>query len=168
MTVPHTLTVLALAAALAGCATTPGQCDPSDRDAGFLTKLSCDTSGAYRATIDQQEQALVSAQEENQMFRQVYDDIAQRQAASQQALSEQKKKQAALNASMSRLLKQLEARHADNAQVQKELQGLQQALHQSQQSATNGGNPAAIAAKQKELAALQNRVSTLQKSLGYQ
>ncbi|MFC4297656.1 MAG: hypothetical protein WBF84_09635 [Castellaniella sp.] len=168
MTVQRSLMILALAAGLAGCATTPGECDPTNRDAGFLTKLSCDTSGAYRAGIDQKEQALVSAQEENQMFRQVYEDIAQRQAASQQKLSEQKKKQAALNASMGRLLKQLQARHADDARVQNELKDLQQALKQSQQSGTNGGNAAAVAAKQKELAALQQKVATLQKSLGYQ
>ena len=168
MSLHRSLMILALAAGLAGCATTPEQCDPSNRDASFLTKMSCDASGSYRAGIDQKEQALVSAQEENQMFRQVYADIAQRQAASQQKLSEQKKKQAALNASLGQLLKQLQAKHADNAKVQKELQDLQQALKKSQQSATNGGNAAAIAAKQQELATLQNKVALLQKSLGYQ
>ena len=89
MTIKRSLEVLILAVGLAGCAMTPEQCDPSNRDASLLTKMSCDASGAYRAGIDQKEQALVSAQEENQMFRQVYADIAQRQAASQQKLSEQ-------------------------------------------------------------------------------
>ncbi|WP_323012207.1 hypothetical protein [Castellaniella sp.] len=167
MTLHRPLIALMLAVGLAGCATTPSQCNPSNRDAGFLTKFSCDTSGAYRAGIDQKEQELVSAQEENQMFRQVYEDISQRQAASRQKLSEQKKKQAALDSSLGRLLNQLKAKHANNAQVQNELNDLQKKLKESQQIGTNQGNPEAIAAKQKELAALQKKVVMLQKSLDY-
>ena len=41
---------------LAGCATSPEQCDPYNRDASLVAKFSCDTSGAYRAQVEQREQ----------------------------------------------------------------------------------------------------------------
>ncbi len=159
---------LAALAVLAGCATTQGQCSASDRDASFLTKLSCDTSGGYRAEVVQNEQRLLTAREENLLFQQVYEDIQARQVATRATLSQQKKEQATLDASLGRLLAQLKARHASNAQAQKELDALEAQRINAQSKPTNGASAQSITAKRNELKAIQAKVSRLQQSLGYQ
>lgn len=159
---------MAALAVLAGCATTQGQCSASDRDASFIAKLSCDASGGYRAEVVQNEQRLLTAREENQLFHEVYKDIQARQLATRATLSQQKKEQAALDASLGRLLAQLKARHASDAKAQQELDALDAERIKAQSQPTNGASAQAVAAKRDELKAVQAKVSRLQQSLGYQ
>ena len=96
--------------AVSGCATQPGECDASNRDASLFTKVNCDAGGGYSEQIRQNEAALAKSQQENAMFHQVYQDIAAQQAASRTDLLAQQKSQAALNQSLSQLLGSLKAR----------------------------------------------------------
>lgn len=158
---------LALALTLGGCASNPGDCDATDRDASLLTKMNCDYSGGYGEQVKQKEQALTASRQENAMFRQVYDNIAAQQTSTRKDLASQQQAQASLNQSLGQLLKSLKARHGNESQVQKQIAGLEQQLKTSQ-AKTASNTPAALAAKQEELKALQKKVNQLQFSLGYE
>ena len=56
-------------------------CDPSNRNAGFLTKMNCDAGGGYGKHVAQREDEVRAAQVENAQARQVLADLeAQREA----------------------------------------------------------------------------------------
>ncbi|RML20511.1 putative Lipoprotein, partial [Pseudomonas syringae pv. maculicola] len=73
----------------------------------------------------QREQALTAARAENASFRDVYDALQAQQQSTSKSLAEQQKQQAALDGSMSKLLSQLKARHANKAQAQQQIADLE-------------------------------------------
>ena len=158
------LSVAAAMLLLVGCATQPGQCDSSNSDASLIAKINCDHAGGYRAQISQREQELADARAENALFHQVYEEIAAQQLSTRQSLTEQQQQQATLQKSMDQLLAQLKKRHANKADVQQQIAGLQQSLAAPAASA----NAADVEARRAELKALQQKVSRLQLSLGYE
>ncbi|NBF01011.1 hypothetical protein GV819_01765 [Pseudomonas sp. Fl5BN2] len=153
--------------ALAGCASKPGDCDATNRDASMLTKMNCDYSGGYNDQVKQKELALTASRQENALFHQVYENIAAQQADTRKDLLSQQQSQAALNQSLGQLLTSLKARQGNETQVQKQIASLEQQLKASQ-AATASNTPAALAAKQEQLKALQKKVNQLQFSLGYE
>lgn len=150
---------------LAGCATTPEQCDPYNQDASLVTKLSCDTSGAYRTQVEQREQNVRLDQEENALFRQVYADIRAHQRAVRADLNVQREKQKSLNESLQTLLSRLKDRTGQELGLQNRLNDLEQQLQATQEPAQDETE---VAAKRSQLAELEQQVSRLQKSLGYE
>ena len=166
MTARLPLALLALLA-LGGCATQPGSCNSANADASLLTKASCDYSGGYAEQVRRQEQELVDARAENEQFRQIYEQIAAQQSATRESLQVQQRKQAELDQSLGKLLGQLKNRHANKGSVQQQIANLEQQL-QASRSAPASSDPAAVAARQEELKALQQKVSRLQLSLGYE
>ncbi|KDD66562.1 septal ring factor EnvC (AmiA/AmiB activator) [Pseudomonas sp. BT76 TE3572] len=162
------LAVLTAVLALSGCATTPGECDATNRDSSMLTKMNCDYSGGYSDQVKQKEQALSESRQQNAMFRQVYENIQAQQLSTKTDLASQQKAQAALNQSLGKLLTSLKARHGNETQVKKQIADLEQQLKASQAAPMAKSTPATLAAKQKELKALQKKVNQLQFSLGYE
>ncbi|MFJ3486542.1 hypothetical protein ACIPL1_24530 [Pseudomonas sp. NPDC090202] len=152
---------------LGGCATQPGSCDSNNSEASLITKMNCDHSGGYSDQIKQREQALVEARNENAAFRDVYAALQSQQQATSKSLAEQQKQQAALDTSMSKLLSQLKARHANKVQVQQQISDLEQQLA-AKKKAVVSADPAVIEARKQELKTLQQKVSRLQLSLGYE
>ena len=152
---------------LGGCATQPGSCDSNDTEASLIAKMNCDHSGGYSDQIKQREQALVAARNENAAFRDVYAALQAQQQAIGQTLVEQQSQQAALDTSMSKLLSQLKTRHANKTQVQKQISDLEQELAAKKKAAVSA-DPAVIEARKQELKGLQQKVSRLQLSLGYE
>lgn len=150
---------------LAGCASTPADCNSANHDASLIAKMQCEHSGGYSAQIRQREQELLDARAENELFHRVYEEISAQQQATRQSLDTQRQRQASLQRSLSSLLTQLKSRHASKGQVQQQIATLEQDL---QRSPTSGGSAADIAARQQELKALQQKVSRLQLSLGYE
>lgn len=150
---------------LAGCATTAEQCDPYNRDASLVAKLSCDTSGAYRTQVEQREQQVRLDQEENALFRQVYMDIEAQQLAIRADLNVQREKQESLNESLQTLLSRLKDRTSQELGLQHRLTDLEQQLQATQEPAQDETE---MAAKRSQLAELEQQVSRLQQSLGYE
>ncbi len=109
---------------LSGCATTIQDCDLRQDDVDFFTKLGCDVGGTNRAIIDRQEQQLLTAQQQRDMFQMVYDDLAAIQAATRKSLEERRRAQASLNASANALLKRLKQKYANRSDIQKKLDGM--------------------------------------------
>jgi chromosome segregation ATPase len=151
---------------LAGCATTPADCNMHDRNASLLNKLSCETSGAYSQQIREREQELIRNRELNKQFRQVYDDIVVQRDAMSGSLAAQRQSQSALNASLGALLGQLKSGGNQKAEVQQQIAALERQLKQVA-SASTGTTSASIPQRQQTLKALQQQVDRLQRSLGY-
>nr|WP_180202163.1 hypothetical protein [Pseudomonas sp. SbOxS1]NYU01506.1 hypothetical protein [Pseudomonas sp. SbOxS1] len=162
------LMVITAVLALSGCATTPGECDATNRDSSMLTKMNCDYSGGYSDQVKQKEEALSESRRQNAMFRQVYENIQAQQLSTKADLASQQKSQAALNQSLTQLLNSLKARRGNEAQVQKQIADLEKQLKATQVAPTAKPTPAALAAKQQELKTLQKKVNQLQFSLGYE
>ena len=162
------LAVITAVLALCGCASKQGECDATNRDSSMLTKMNCDYSGGYSDQVKQKELALAESRQQNAMFRQVYENIQAQQLSTKTDLASQQKAQAALNQSLGQLLTSLKARHGNEAQVQKQIAGLEQQLKASQAAPTTKSTPATLAAKQQELKTLQKKVNQLQFSLGYE
>ena len=163
------LTCISLSLMLVGCANNPqnlSHCDSTKADPSMWEKLRCDTGGAYRQQVKDNEQQLLDARAENQLFHQIYAEIEAQQQAVKADLKTQQQQQAQLQQSLNTLLSQLKTKHANKADAQQQLANLEAQIKRTQQQANNN-NPAVIAAKRKELAELQRQVSRLQLSLGY-
>ncbi|WP_122663643.1 hypothetical protein [Pseudomonas viridiflava] len=152
---------------LSGCATPPGSCDSNNAEASLIAKMNCDHSGGYSEQIRQREQSLTDARAENAAFHDVYNALQDQQKVASKSLAEQQRQQATLDASMSKLLGQLKTRHANKTQVQQQIADLEKQMAAKKQ-ATASTDPAVIEARKQELKALQQKVSRLQLSLGYE
>lgn len=167
MFVRHCLCLLLLAG-LTGCATTASQCKASDSSASLIGKLNCDYGGGYADEVRSSEQDLRAAQEQNRQFNQVYDELSALQASTRQDLQTQRRQQASLEQSLNGLLATLKKRHANKADVQQQIAGLEQRLKASQVAPASTASSAQVEARKQELKALQQQVSRLQLSLGYE
>ncbi|MBN6714489.1 hypothetical protein [Pseudomonas capsici] len=152
---------------LGGCATQPGSCDSNNTEASLIAKMNCDHSGGYSDQVRQREQALVAARNENAAFHEVYNNLVAQQQATSKSLAEQQRQQAVLDTSMSTLLGQLKTRHANKSQVQQQITDLEKQMA-AQKKLTASTDPAVIEARKQELKNLQQKVSRLQLSLGYE
>ncbi|KMY04101.1 lipoprotein [Pseudomonas syringae KCTC 12500] len=152
---------------MAGCATQPGSCDSNNAEASLITKMNCDHSGGYSDQVRKREQALTDARAENASFRDVYNALQEQRHSTSKSLAEQQRQQATLDSSMSKLLSQLKARHADKAQVQQQIADLEKQMADKKKVVASA-DPAVVEARQQELKALQQKVSRLQLSLGYE
>ena len=97
---------------LAGCATTAADCDPSNRNAGFLTKMNCDAGGGYGKHVAQREDEVRAAQVENAQARQVLADLEAQREAIGKSVAEKTKARDALSASVKKLLDQARPSHS--------------------------------------------------------
>lgn len=150
---------------LAGCATAPADCTFADRDPSLIAKVRCDHSGGYSEQIRLREQELLDARAENELFHRVYEEIKAQQQTTRQSLEAQRAHQASLLQSLNTLLIQLKTRHAHKSEVQQQITSLEQEL---KLSPAGTGNPADVEARRQELRELQQKVSRLQLSLGYE
>lgn len=155
------LAVPALAlAVLSGCATTAADCDPSNKDAGFISKMNCDLGGGYGQRVAQREDEVRAAQAENAQARQVLADLEAQRAAIGATLAEKIKARDALSASVKKLLDQAKAKSQQNADLKRQ-------LAQSEKTLKRPINVnASDAALEAQIKAKQDEVLKLQKSLG--
>ena len=151
---------------ISGCAHDISQCDATKSDPSMWEKLNCDTRGGYRQQVTHNEQQLLDARAENQLFRQVYAEIESQKQATKSTLEQQRQQQAQLQKSLNSLMNQLKAKHANKADAQKQLADLEAKIKRTEQQ-SNSNDPAVMAAKRQELADLKRTVSRLQLSLGY-
>ncbi|CAM3616433.1 hypothetical protein CCOS865_00328 [Pseudomonas reidholzensis] len=167
MSLRHCL-CLALLASLGGCATTASQCTASDNSASLISKLNCDYGGGYAEGVRNSEQDLLAAKEQNRQFNQVFAELSAQQASTRQDLATQQRQQASLEQSLNGLLTTLKRRHGNKAEVQQQIAGLEQQLKNRQAAPANNASSAQVEARKQELKALQQQVSRLQLSLGYE
>lgn len=152
--------VLLASLLLAGCATSPEDCDLHAQDPGFITKLSCVTSGGYRQKVDDQERQVRQSQRDNNIARQDLADTQTREQASAQKLADEKARLTAAQSDLAQTLKKLRSGKANNQQRQQEIKQLQ-ALQQQAQQASSASEITAIEAK---IAEAKKRVAALEQA----
>lgn len=141
---------------LSGCATTAADCDPSNRDAGFITKMNCDIGGGYGKRVAQREDEVRAAQAENAQARQVLADLEAQQAAIGKSLAEKTRARDALTASVEQLLAQARAKSRDNEELKRQLAQSEKTLKTPiNVKASDAALAAQIKAKQAEVYKLQ-------------
>ncbi|PKE32025.1 hypothetical protein CWS43_08290 [Rahnella sp. AA] len=145
---------------LAGCATSPQDCDLHAQDPSFITKLSCTTSGGYRQKVDAQEQQVLQSQRENNLAKQDLANTENREQASHQQLENEQAKLAAARSDLAQTLKRLQSGKVQNKQRQQEIKKLQELQKQSQQASSDSE----IAAVEKKIADAKNRIQALEQA----
>lgn len=156
---------LASLALLSGCATSPEACDPHDRDASLIAKLSCDTGGGYRARIDSGEQQVLLDQEENALFREIDRQIAEQQRATRNELRVTNQQHYELERDLHTLIERLQQRTQDQLGLQHQLNELE--LQVDAGPGESGAESETLQERQERLESLQQQVNRLQQSLGY-
>lgn len=145
---------------LAGCATTPQDCDLQAQDPSFLTKLSCTTSGGYRQKVSEEEQKVQLSQWENQRAKQDLANTQNRQQATDQQLNNEQVRLQAARADLARTMNRLTSDKVKNKASQKEIKQLQDLQKQAQQ-ATSASDVAAI---EKKVADARKKVEALEQA----
>jgi len=151
-----------MAGLLLGCATTAEQCDPRNADAGFLNKLSCNSSGTYAQRVEQKEQVLLDEQRTNQLFREVYAALEQEQQAVGEQRAQTQSQQDALKRSLNALLSEIRSKTQGNQRLEAEIAAVEQEIERLSQPEEN---PSVIQ-RRHELQGLQDRVMSLEADLG--
>ncbi|WP_237680798.1 hypothetical protein [[Erwinia] mediterraneensis] len=152
--------VLLTSVLLAGCATSPHDCDLHAQDPGFITKLSCATSGGYRQKIDEQERQILQSRRDNKIAQQDLADTQKREQASRKKLADEQARLTAAQSDLAQTLKKLRSGKVNNQQRQQEIQQLQALQRQSRQA----GNASEIAAIEKKIAEAKKRVAALEQA----
>lgn len=147
---------------VSGCATNPANCDPSQTDAGIISKFNCKYSGAYDARIEEKQQALLQEQALNRQFKEAYAAIEQEQTFSKTKLRKKTAISESLSSTLETLMGQLKQKAAKRADLQQNIARMESKV----QSLST--QPRTAAAKKQELTRLQTQLGGLQKDLGLQ
>jgi len=145
---------------LAGCATSPQDCDVHAQDPSFITKLSCATSGGYRQNVDNQEQQVLQSQRDNKLATDNLLNTQNREQISSQQLANEQAQLAALRSDLNQTINRLQSGKVQTKQSQQEIKKLK-ALQQQSQQATSASEIAAIESK---IAAAKKRVEALEQA----
>lgn len=142
---------LAVIALLAGCATTPGACDPTRED--FFSNTSCLASGAYRQRQRDLESTLTSEQSRNRAFRTLLADLQAEKTAVRSDLRAQQAAYARAEASWRQIKGSLAAASSSNPALSTRVRQIDEDLSELEVS------------KRADRDALANRVKLLQQEL---
>lgn len=145
---------------LAGCATTPQDCDLHAEDPSFLTKLSCTTSGGYRQKVSEQEQQVQLSQWDNQRAKQDLSNAQNRQQATDKQLTSEQARLQAARADLARTMSRLNADKVKSKASQKEIKQLQEL----QQQALHATSDSEVAAIEKKVAEARKKVEALEQA----
>ncbi|ORM69137.1 hypothetical protein [Pantoea rwandensis] len=154
------LYVLVASLLLAGCATSPQDCDLHAQDPSFLTKLSCSTSGGYRQKVDEQERQVLQSQRDNKIAQQNLADTQTREQASSQKLADEQTRLTAARSDLAQTLKKLKSGKANNQQRQQEIKQLEALQRQSAQANSTDD----VAEIETKIADAKKRIAALEQA----
>jgi hypothetical protein len=150
---------VAFAAILAGCATTPGECDPTSRD--FFKNTGCLASGAYGERQRAMQATLAQEQSLNASFRTVLSELQAEQSKVKGDLSSRQADYARLDAAWGDLKRSLAAETKANRELAARVSAIDGGV-QARKAADAGTD---VAAKQAARDDLKLKVSMLEKEL---
>jgi len=154
-------TFVMLSLLLAGCSTSSKNCDVNEKDPSFLTKLTCVSSGGYRANIDKQEQQVIASQRENALAKQNLTTTTQQANQSRQQLTDEKARLSAVRNDLSATLNQLHSQKTKSKASRQAIAKLQQLQNQAN---SDDMSSADVAALQKKITEAKQKVSALQQA----
>ena len=154
---------------LAGCATTPQDCDPGNRDAGFISKAGCVYGGHYEQRVQERQAILLDEQKANQLFRATYDALQQESSKVATDLAAQQASVERLSSSVKNLLGEIKSKTAGNQQIEQQITAVETQLQQLQlgmEAACASGTAMPALQQRQQVAELQVQVQDLQQALG--
>lgn len=145
---------------LTGCTTSPQDCDLHAQDPGFITKLSCATSGGYRQQVDQKEQQVRLSQYQNESAKQQQVYTQNRQQTLNQKLANEQERLNAVRSDLSQTLAKLKSSKMKSSERQQEIAHLQDLQQQSQ----NASSASEITAIEKKVAEAKQKIKILEEA----
>ncbi|MWP62345.1 hypothetical protein [Gilliamella sp. Pas-s25] len=144
---------------LAGCSTTPEQCDPTNTNIGIMDKISCNYSGNYQARIDNKKQILEDEVRANQQFKEIYATIEKQKKATSLSIKQKKAQQQKLKTDLTKLTNEVKQKAKGRDDLQAQVKDIEQQLNK-----VNNSNSSELE-KQVELDKLNKKLQQLQKAL---
>ncbi|NUF27807.1 hypothetical protein GA0061081_10550 [Gilliamella bombicola] len=144
---------------LAGCSTTPEQCDPTNTNIGIMDKISCNYSGNYQARIDQKKQILENEVRANQQFKEIYATIEKQKNATSLSIKQKQAQQQKLKTDLTKLTNEVKQKAKGRDDLQAQVKDIEQQLNK-----VNNSNSSELE-KQVELEKLNKKLQQLQKAL---
>lgn len=144
---------------LAGCSTTPEQCDPKNTNIGIMDKISCNYSGNYQVRIDQKKQILENEQRANQQFKEIYANIEKQKNDTTLSVKQKQAQQQKLKQDLSKLTSEIKAKAKGRDDLLKQVNDIEQQYNQVNKSSKSEVE------KQVELDKLNKKLQQLQKAL---
>ena len=145
---------------LTGCTTSPQDCDLHAQDPGFITKLSCATSGGYRQQVDQKEQQVRLSQYQNESAKQQQSYTQNRQQTLNQKLADEQARLNTVRSDLSQTLAKLKSSKIQNSERQQEIAKLQELQRQSQ----TANSASEISAIEKKVAEAKQKIKILEEA----
>ncbi|OCG00338.1 hypothetical protein [Gilliamella sp. wkB112] len=153
------LTLLCPLVLLAGCSTTPEQCDPTNTNIGIMDKISCNYSGNYQARIDQKQQILDNEIRANQQFKEIYATIEKQKNDTSLSIKQKQAQMQKLKTDLTKLTNEVKQKAKGRDDLQAQVNDIEQQLKK-----VNTSNGSEIE-KQVELDKLNKKLQQLQKAL---
>ncbi|WP_294615909.1 hypothetical protein [uncultured Gilliamella sp.] len=144
---------------LAGCSTTPEQCDPTNTNIGIMDKISCNYSGNYQTRIDQKKQILENEKRANQQFKEIYATIEKQKNDTSLSVKQKQAQLQKLKRDLTKLTNEVKEKAKGRDDLQAQINDIEQQL-----SKVNNSNASEIE-KQVELDKLNKKLQQLQKAL---
>lgn len=149
----------ALATSIAGCASTPGQCDPSKAD--FFNNAGCLVSGSYAERKRGLESELASEQSRNESFRILLADLKAEQAEVKSTLRTRQAAYARVDAAWRNLRSSLSKEMRKSPALRSRVQQIDAEVKERKR-ADSGGDAAKKSATRESL---QRQVTQLEREL---
>ncbi|OCG20994.1 hypothetical protein A9G11_08635 [Gilliamella sp. wkB108] len=144
---------------LAGCSTTPEQCDPTNTNIGIVDKISCNYSGNYQARIDQKKQILDNETRANQQFKEIYATIEKQKNDTSLSVKQKQAQMQKLKTDLTKLTNEVKQKAKGRDDLQAQVNDIEQQLKK-----VNTSNGSEVE-KQIELDKLNKKLQQLQKAL---
>ena len=146
---------------LAGCASTPEECDPS-QDQGFFGKIGCVVSGSYDERVEQREQRVETLKAENQRLNQLARDLFAQDALVKAQVSEQNRMLDHAKSELYEVERTLTQKKALDADLQDQIAQAKAQIDAIKKSNGSSQTQAVIAKKQKQIDELNATLEQLQ------
>ncbi len=146
---------------LAGCASTPEECDPS-QDQGFFGKIGCVVSGSYDERVEQREQRVETLKAENQRLNQLARDLFAQDALVKAQVSEQNRMLDHAKSELYEVERTLAQKKALDADLQDQIAQAKAQIDAIKKSNGSSQTQAVIAKKQKQIDELNATLEQLQ------
>ncbi|WP_085247205.1 hypothetical protein [Gilliamella mensalis] len=144
---------------VAGCSTTPEQCDPTNTNIGIMDKISCNYSGNYQARIDQKKQILENEVRANQQFKEIYAIIEKQKNDTSLSIKQKQAQQQKLKTELTKLTDEVKQKAKGRDDLQAQVKDIEQQLNK-----VNNSNSSELE-KQVEFEKLNKKLQQLQKAL---
>lgn len=125
-----------VALALAGCASTPEECDPS-KDVGYFNKIGCTVSGAYAERIEQKEQQLADLRAETARINALTRELEAQRGSMVADYDAMQKLLAQSEAELSQVRQSLQSKKALSQNLEQQIADTQTQITKMRESAPN-------------------------------